>query len=187
MIFAGLPPTTVRGATSRVTTAPAAITAQSPTVTPGRIVAPPPIQTLLPMVTGFGPFYACVALLRVKRMACCIYTYIRSDKHMIADCYARLIENRQIEIGKEILADAYIASVVAAKRAVEMKTFAAVSQHVSDDFVPSRCLAWVYRVEFPKKLAGQLEAFDELGVDSVIDFAVKHFLPFFFKICCHSY
>lgn len=52
MIRAGLPPTMVRGGTALATTAPAAITDPSPTVTPGRIVAPPPIHTSLPMVTG---------------------------------------------------------------------------------------------------------------------------------------
>ena len=39
---AGTPATTVSGATSRVTTAPAATTARSPTVTPGRIRHPAP-------------------------------------------------------------------------------------------------------------------------------------------------
>lgn len=49
---AGLPQTRVEAETSRVTTEPAPITALSPTVTPGSRMAPPPIQTLLPMVTG---------------------------------------------------------------------------------------------------------------------------------------
>ena len=43
MNFAELPPTMVLGATSLVTTAPAATTAFLPTVTPGRMVAPAPI------------------------------------------------------------------------------------------------------------------------------------------------
>ena len=45
--FAGMPPTTVFGSTSLVTTAPAPTMAFSPTVTPGRIAAPAPIQQLL--------------------------------------------------------------------------------------------------------------------------------------------
>ena len=52
MNFAGLPPTMVSGATSLVTTAPAATTAFSPMVTPGRMMAPTPIQALRPMWTG---------------------------------------------------------------------------------------------------------------------------------------
>ena len=51
---AGTPPTMARGGTSRFTTAPAAITASFPMVTPGRMVQLAPIQTLLPMVTGFA-------------------------------------------------------------------------------------------------------------------------------------
>ena len=52
MTVAGTPPTMDEGGTSRLTTAPAAMTASSPTVTPGSRIAPAPIQTLRPMVTG---------------------------------------------------------------------------------------------------------------------------------------
>lgn len=51
--FAGFPPTIVLGATSLVTTEPAATTEFSPTVTPGRIVALEPIQVLFYSTTGF--------------------------------------------------------------------------------------------------------------------------------------
>lgn len=43
IIFAGTPATTVFFGTSLVTTAPAAITAFSPTITPGQMVALAPI------------------------------------------------------------------------------------------------------------------------------------------------
>ena len=52
MSFAGLPPTTVLASTSLVTTAPAQTTAFSPTVTPGKMVAPAPIQQLRFKWTG---------------------------------------------------------------------------------------------------------------------------------------
>ena len=42
--FAGTPPTTVFAGISLVTTEPAATTEFSPTVTPGSIIAPAPIQ-----------------------------------------------------------------------------------------------------------------------------------------------
>ena len=48
-IFAGFPPTIEHGATSFITTLPAAIIAPSPTLTPPRIIAPCPIQTSFPM------------------------------------------------------------------------------------------------------------------------------------------
>ncbi len=49
---AGTPATSVRGGTSFVTTAPAATTASSPTVTPCRTVAPAAIHTPRPMRIG---------------------------------------------------------------------------------------------------------------------------------------
>ena len=53
--LAGHPPTTVLSGTSLVTTDPDATTTLFPMVIPGLIMERPPIQTLLPMDTGF-PF-----------------------------------------------------------------------------------------------------------------------------------
>src|SRR5690606_9050897 len=50
---AGFPATTTSAGTSRVTTLPAPTTARSPMVTPGRMIAPPPIHTSFPLVTGW--------------------------------------------------------------------------------------------------------------------------------------
>lgn len=52
--LAGTPPTTVFASTSFVTTAPAAMTALSPMVTPERIVELEPTHTFLPTVIGAG-------------------------------------------------------------------------------------------------------------------------------------
>ena len=52
MTRAGTPATSVRAGTSLVTTAPAATTASSPTVTPCRTVAPAAIHAPRPMTTG---------------------------------------------------------------------------------------------------------------------------------------
>src|SRR5438128_2496522 len=49
---AGLPLTVAPTGTSRVTTLPAPITALSAIVTPGRIIAPPPIHTSRPIRIG---------------------------------------------------------------------------------------------------------------------------------------
>ena len=49
---AGLPTAVTAAGTSRVTTLPAPISALSPILTPGRIIAPPPIHTLRPMRIG---------------------------------------------------------------------------------------------------------------------------------------
>lgn len=54
MTFPGLPATTLNGGTSLVITELAAITAPSPIVTPERMVALSPIQTLSPI--DIGPF-----------------------------------------------------------------------------------------------------------------------------------
>ena len=53
MCLAGIPPTTVLGGTSVVTTEPAATTEFSPMVTPGNIVAAAPIQALRFITIGW--------------------------------------------------------------------------------------------------------------------------------------
>src|SRR5215831_1522992 len=52
MTLAGFPATTAIGGTSDVTTAPAPMTAPSPTRTPGKMMARAPIQTSFPMTGG---------------------------------------------------------------------------------------------------------------------------------------
>ena len=54
MNLAGMPPTSVRGLTSLVTTAPAAIIAPLPMVTPGVMVTFAPIHTSSPMRMGLN-------------------------------------------------------------------------------------------------------------------------------------
>lgn len=48
----GLPAAITLSGISLVTILPATITTLSPIVTPGKIIAPPPIHTLFPMITG---------------------------------------------------------------------------------------------------------------------------------------
>lgn len=52
--FAGVPTATAFSGISFVTTAPAPITALSPIIIPGSIIAPAPIHTRLPILTGNG-------------------------------------------------------------------------------------------------------------------------------------
>ena len=59
-------PTTTLLSTSFVTTAPEAITALSPIEIPGLIIAPPPTQTLLPILQAFHILYQNSALPGVK-------------------------------------------------------------------------------------------------------------------------
>jgi len=50
--LAGLPTAVAPGGTSRVTTLPAPTIASSPMLTPGKTIAPPPIQTFRAIRTG---------------------------------------------------------------------------------------------------------------------------------------
>lgn len=62
MILAGTPPIIAYGGTSFVTTAPAAITAPSPTVMPGSKLTFAPIHTSFPMTIGELSAYCSIGL-----------------------------------------------------------------------------------------------------------------------------
>ena len=66
--FAGTPATTTSSSTFFVTTAPAATTTLLPIVTPGNIIAPPPIHTSSPIVID-GCAHS-VFLLSIALMGC---------------------------------------------------------------------------------------------------------------------
>ncbi len=133
-----------------------------------------------------GPFHTGVAFYRVEGMACRIYAYIRTYKHVVAKTYASLIKDRKIEIGEKVFSNADIAAVITTKRTVEMKPFATASQQLPDYLVTSGCIARTDHIEFPQKLACYLQTSQKLGMYSVIYLTVKHLLPFFFKIFIHS-
>ena len=66
----------------------------------------------------FCPFLAGVALHRVCTMTGRIDADIRADKTVIANGDTGFIEDGEVEIRKEPLADTYLFAIVAAKRLV---------------------------------------------------------------------
>ena len=67
----------------------------------------------------FSPLVAGVPFDWVSAMACCINAYVRTDEAVISDSDLCLVENREMEVGKEALAHADLLSVVAVERLVD--------------------------------------------------------------------
>lgn len=129
MICAGLPPTTVLAGTSLVTTAPEAMTAISPMVTPGLITARPPIHTVArPMVTGLYIFLAAVSGLSIQRMGGGIDMDARRQRTVIANMDRADVQHHTVEIGVKTGAEKDIVAVVAAEAWLDMPIASATEQ-----------------------------------------------------------
>ena len=66
----------------------------------------------------FCPFQTGVALHRISTVTGGVYADIRADKTVIANGDTGFIEDGEVEIRKEPLADTYLFAIVAAKRLV---------------------------------------------------------------------
>ena len=95
---------------------------------------PPPITTLLPMVNSghhlnartdphiiahgnrIGIFQALISTLRINRVSCRVETAVGRDKYIIAKRHFSSVKNNRVVIGKEVLADLDIVTVIASKR-----------------------------------------------------------------------
>jgi hypothetical protein len=93
----------------RVTTLPAPIIASSPIVTPGRMIEPPPIQTLRPIETG--PTFDRVARV-IGRVDLDSGSDLRARTYLDSDD----VENNAVEVYKSVFAEMDIVAIVAIKR-----------------------------------------------------------------------
>ena len=66
------------------------------------------------------PLVAHITFGDVERVTSCIDAHIRADKGMVADSDRGFVKNGQIEVCKKVFADEYIATIVAAKRLVDV-------------------------------------------------------------------
>ncbi len=128
MICAGLPPTTVQAGTSLVTTAPDAMTALSPMVTPGLITARPPIHTLWPIVTGLPYSPAAITRIGVQRMSGGINMDARRQHTVIANMDRADVEHHAVKIGVKTGAEKNIITIVAAKAWLDIRIAGASEQ-----------------------------------------------------------
>ena len=114
--LAGLPTTVAPGATSRVTTAPAPTRASSPIRTPGRMIAPPPIHTLAPMLIGRPNSSPDARSAGIARMVGGQDLHARSDLGLGADGHRHDVEDHAIEVQEGAIAETDVEAVVAVER-----------------------------------------------------------------------
>lgn len=112
--LAGTPPTTVRGATSRVTTAPAATTAPSPMVTPGSTVTFDPSHASAPMRTGRGNQIRTLGRIHVVVQRG--DDAIVPDERAVADVYAALVLEAAAGVEEHALAQVRVQPAVGRER-----------------------------------------------------------------------
>ncbi len=127
MICAGLPPTTVQAGTSLVTTAPDAMTALSPMVTPGLITARPPIH-IVANSYRLAVFPAAITRIGVQRMSGGINMDAWRQHTVIANMDRADVEHHAVKIGVKTGAEKNIITIVAAKAWLDIRIAGASEQ-----------------------------------------------------------
>jgi hypothetical protein len=133
---AGLPKTVAPAGTSRVTTLPAPMSAPSPILIPGRMIAPPPVQTFPPIADAAVELQTSDAQGRVARMIGREDLHRGTDLRSIADADCNDIEDHAVEVEKDPGAEADIEAVVAMKRWPDRGTLANKGEAFNQKFAP---------------------------------------------------
>ena len=102
MTRAGFPARTTLSPKDLVTTAPAPATTLSPSVTPGRMVTPPPAQKLSPIVIGAPVLETRIALVWIQWVQGGQELAVRTNHGILSDRNGTYIQHGQIVIGIEI-------------------------------------------------------------------------------------
>ena len=173
MMRAGLPATTVRGGTSRVTTLPAPTTAPSPMK--DGYIAPEP--DTVPDGDGQGFLGTLVALLGVEWMNCGEQAAARTDEDVAADGYRSLVEDCQVEVDVGVVSDGDMGAIVAEERREDGD----LASHVSDDGpeqdVPGGCLPRMQAVQFVYPVPAGIQFGKQFWIGcGIVPFAAEHFL-----------
>ena len=85
-----------------------------------------------------GVFESGIAPREINRMACSVETAVRCDKYIISECNPCSVEDRNIKVGEEIVADFNVISIVAVERRADGYILAGFAEYLSDTCVPSR-------------------------------------------------
>lgn len=129
----------------------------------------------------FSPLGTRVTLRRFNGMAGCVNAYARPYEHIATDTDFSLIENRKIEIGKEVLSYLNIATIVTPERRIDMEPLTHSTEQTCQDTPLTGIIVRPQAVELIYFRPCMFKPAQKLRVDSIIPLAGKHLAPFSFK------
>ena len=131
---------------------------------------------------GLGPLDAGVAGLGLQWMAGGVDAHVRADEYMVAETDHGFVQDGEVEVGEETVADLDVAAVVTAEGRVDVYVPAATSQDGAQQGLAPRLVLGRHGVEKMDAPAVIGQPPDKFGVKGIINLALEHFLPFLFKI-----
>ena len=149
-----------------MTTLPAPITALSPMVTPGRMTAPPPIQTWLTFVCR-------------NRVNGGVNFHIGAEQGIVADGNSARVQKGAVHIDKAAGAEGNMAAVVHPHRLIDTGIFTAKAKQQTKDPIPQLPIFRGQAVVNPHKVFGIAAQTPKLRIPCIIEFAAAHF---FFRL-----
>lgn len=90
----------------------------------------------------------------VHRMACGVDADVGPDENVVANCDLGLIQDNQINVGVEVLADLDVEAVVEVDRAFDLEPLAALAEHLAQQLRLRRLVCWVDRVVLKQLVLG---------------------------------
>ena len=171
----GLPAAMTPLGTSRVTTLPAPITVLSPIVTPGKMIAPPPIQQSDADANGLAIF-ALAALGGVERVRGSVDLHRRSEPRERADAHLAHVEHDAVEVEVDAFSQVHVRAVVAEERRLHPHAVASAAEKLLEEVAAQRLVRLLAGVEGPAKVARFFAAPDQLWIHRVVQFSGQHFL-----------
>ena len=158
-------------------------------VTPGIMIAPPPIHTLSPMITGAvlvlqNEFKGTIWLRLPKAFSgICgvegsVNLDIRCNQGIIADHNFVVVQKGAIHVDLAVVAKVNVVSVVNIKKSCDPQIFASPAEQFAEDAV---FFCQIFRIGIVV-IPGQIFCFVPLGqkffVAAVIQLSCQHFFPF---------
>lgn len=113
MIRAGLPPMITSSPKLRADHGAGGLITLLPRCTPGRIVAWPPIQQSLPMMTRRADSVPFAPQARIERVPGGVNADLRAQRAIVADTYFGSVENDAATVGVEVFANVNVDAIVA--------------------------------------------------------------------------
>lgn len=147
--------------------APGPITVLSPIVTPCITTVLPPIQTLLPMVMGSERMMPALRWSGSRAWLTGVEPHVGTDEDVVPDRHGGFVEDRQVEVADEMVADRDLLPEVAVERAVDGEIPADAPEQPADDRLALFAAARGQPVEFEDQFLGTPQGFADLRADGV--------------------
>ncbi len=161
-----------------VTTLPAPITVRSPMVTPGQMMAPPPIQTSSPMVMGLANSSPLARSWWCMGWRCSLH--VGAKEGAAAHGHGHHVQHHAVKVDEHLFAQREVVAIVAVEGWLNPEAVGGVGEELPQKALAFFGLVFAAFVQGLEQEARLRPFLGQLRVQSVVELAREHFLFFCF-------